>query len=49
MCLFGAAKSLLSDLMYLLRQQGLLARMATYNQEIVKKYLALLGQGLSTR
>jgi hypothetical protein len=36
-CLFGAAKSLLSDLIYLLKQQALLARMATHNQTMLRK------------
>jgi len=39
MCPFGAAKRLLSDLAYLLQQQGILARMATYNQPKLRKTL----------
>jgi hypothetical protein len=48
-CLFGAVNSLLSDLIYLLKQQGLLARMATHNKQTLKKTLALLEQEPSTR
>jgi hypothetical protein len=39
MCPFGAANSLLADLMHLLQQQDILARMATYNQAKSRKTL----------
>jgi hypothetical protein len=43
-CLFGAAKSLQPDLIYLLKQQALLARMATHNQEKLRKPLPFWGK-----
>jgi hypothetical protein len=38
-CLFGAANSIQPDLIYLQKQQALLARMATHNQEKLRKAL----------